>query len=99
MTEFSALLNSIRRPRLLIRAARIGVQDYNRNRDLRRVVEDVQVPSPRSALLRLVEKEAEMEETRKAGDAGYSVSKHVAVLIALLGEARVVTAAETAQAA
>ena len=29
-----------------------------------------------------------MEETRRAGDAAYSVSRHIEVLIALIAEAR-----------
>ena len=34
MTDFAAILANLRRPRLLIRAARFGLQDYRRDRDL-----------------------------------------------------------------
>ncbi len=37
MTDFRLLLAELRRPRLLIRAARYGMQDYRRERDLKRL--------------------------------------------------------------
>ena len=45
-------------------------------------------PSPAKAVDGLIETEARMEATRKAGDASYSVARHVEVLIALMAEAR-----------
>ena len=39
MTDFRKVLADLRRPRLLIRAARFGLTDYRRERDLRRIVE------------------------------------------------------------
>ncbi len=36
MTDFRALLETLKRPRMLIRAARCGVLDYRRDRDLKR---------------------------------------------------------------
>ena len=38
MTDFRIILANLRRPRLLMRAARIGLQDYRRDRDLRRIL-------------------------------------------------------------
>ena len=88
MTDITTLLANLRRPRLLIRAARFGLTDYNRDRDLKRVMKVPRAPSPAKAVDGLIETEARMEATRKAGDASYSVARHVEVLIALMAEAR-----------
>jgi len=88
MTDLLKILGNLHRPRLLIRAARFGIQDYNRNRDLRKLTSDTAVPRPVQAVKSLMMTEAQMEETRKNGDASYSVSRHVEVLIALMAEAR-----------
>ena len=37
MIDFRATLSQMHRPRLLIQAARFGLQDYRRERDLRRL--------------------------------------------------------------
>ena len=88
MTDITQMLANLRRPRLLIRAARFGQADYNRTRDLRRLLKSVTPPTPLRAVGALIDKEAALEETRRAGDASYSVSRHVEVLIALMAEAR-----------
>jgi hypothetical protein len=88
MTEFLDRLTALRRPSLLIRAARHGMQDYNRNRDLKRLFRTESLPGPSRSVPRLMDLEAELEATRKAGDAGYSIIRHVEVLIALMAEAR-----------
>lgn len=90
MTETFHPLAQLRRPRLLIRAARFGLADYDRPRDLKRLMRLPQAPGPREALARLLEAEACMEDTRKAGGAGYSPARHVELLIALIAEARLV---------
>lgn len=87
----SALIESlahVRRPRLLIRAARFGLEDYNRLRDLKRILREDHAPSPSAALSRLIDLEAEQEETRTRGDAAYSVVRHLEILIALMAETR-----------
>ena len=84
MTDFRALLADLRRPQLLIRAARLGLADYRRDRDLRRLL-DAQ-PSPIRAVTRLLGEEEVMEATRKSGAVDYSVSRHIEVLIALMAE-------------
>ncbi|MDA5094837.1 DUF6477 family protein [Aliiroseovarius sp. KMU-50] len=88
MTDALDLLKNLHRPRLLIRAARFGLVDYNRDRDLKRLMKSSSTPAPARAVDRLVEQEARLEEHRQAGDAGYSVARHVDVLIALMAEAR-----------
>lgn len=87
MTDFRTFLADLRRPRLLIRAARHGLQDYSRDRDLRRVLGHPATLSPEHTLASLIEREGAMEETRRSGEAGYSIARHIEVLIALLAEA------------
>lgn len=88
MTDFVAILKDLRRPRLLIRAARHGLTEYHRDRDLKRLMRSGALPSPDRALRVLLEEEAEMEQTRTAGDARYSIARHIEVLIALMAESR-----------
>ncbi|MGH1369118.1 MAG: DUF6477 family protein [Maritimibacter sp.] len=88
MTDAVTILNALRRPRLLIRAARFGIEDYNRDRDLRRLMKTTSTPSPQVALDRLLAEEEQLEATRQTGAASYSIARHVDVLIALMGEAR-----------
>lgn len=90
MPDIPATLKCLRRPRLLIRAARIGLEEYNRDRDLCRLMRFAGPPSPQRALDGLIHTEAALEQSRRAGDAAYSVARHVEVLIALIAEARLV---------
>lgn len=92
MTDPMPILKALRRPRLLIRAARIGLSEYSRDRDLARLVKSSRLPSPAQALDRLLEQEERLEQTRREGDASYSISRHVEVLIALMAEARLLPA-------
>ncbi|MEM9247211.1 MAG: DUF6477 family protein [Pseudomonadota bacterium] len=88
MTATLETLQTVTRPRLLIRAARLGLQDYNRNRDLKRILRGETLPGPTHALPRLMDMEANQEDTRKRGDATYSIAKHLEILIAIMAEAR-----------
>ena len=87
MTDFRALLSELRRPQMLIRAARYGLCDYRRDRDLRRLLHG-QTPSPSQTVPRLLSEEQQIEATRTAGDATYSIARHIEVLIALMAEVR-----------
>ncbi|WP_370311319.1 DUF6477 family protein [Sagittula sp.] len=98
MKDVLGMLSDLRRPRLLIRAARIGAQEYRRVPHLRRVLGFAALPRSGVALMRLMEIEAELDERRRGGDAAYSVSRHVEVLTAMMGEARLLrSAAELAR--
>lgn len=88
MTDALTLLATLRRPRLLIRAARLGLADYNRERDLKRVMRTPAAPPTKAAVDKLMAVEAELEINRCEGGASYSVARHVEVLIALMAEAR-----------
>lgn len=78
-------ITRLRRPRLLIRAARFGLAEYDRTRTLARIF-GAERP-PERALDPLMAREAEIEQHRLKGDASYSVSRHVEILVALMDEA------------
>ena len=86
MTDFRNLLSDLRRPALLLRAARFGLTDYQRDRDLKRLLRESAAGGPEKTLPRLLHEENMLEETRKAGDASYSLTRHIVLLIALLAE-------------
>jgi len=88
MHDLAGMVETLRRPSILIRAARHGLVDYNRNRDLKRLMRTPAPPPPSVAVRRLIDEEAAAEERRQSGDAGYSLTRHVDLLIALLGEFR-----------
>lgn len=86
MTEFQLLLQNLKRPGLLVRAARHAAQEYERGRHLRRILRSEGLPNPFSAARKLLFLEQELDDLRKSGDAAYRVARHVEVLTALIGE-------------
>lgn len=88
MQDIVTMLKQIKRPRLLIRAARIAATEYRRGAHLARVLGEDTQPRPGASLLRLMELEAELNARRKQHDATYSIARHVEVLSAMMGEAR-----------
>jgi hypothetical protein len=96
MTDLATVLNALRRPKILIRAARCGIVDYRRERDLKRLLRQTRSTVPAQAIGSLLAEESRLEATRAAGEATYSIQRHVAVLTAILAEARLLPA--TAQA-
>ena len=95
MQDILSMLNALRRPGLLIRAARFGVQDYRRNLHLQRVLGYGGVPRTAKALVSLMEIERGLNDQRKTNDAGYSLTRHVDVMIAIMGEARLLQASRS----
>lgn len=85
-------LSRIRRPQLLIRAARFGLVDYDRRRGLRRLLPGGGAPAPAEAVGLLLELEAAENARREDRAADYSAVRHVELLIALMAEARLVAA-------
>jgi hypothetical protein len=90
-----ARLRTTHRPRLLLRTARLGLADYVRERDLKRVLRLPAPPPPGPGSLEsLFALEDQMERLRtlpmsETGEA-WRAARHVEVLIALLAEARLV---------
>jgi hypothetical protein len=92
MQDVLTLLNGLRRPRLLIRTARLGAEDYRRDIHLSRHLGYGRLPRSGEALMSLIEIESELDEMRRADSTGYSLVRHVDVLIAMMGEARLLRA-------
>ncbi|MEH6832583.1 MAG: DUF6477 family protein [Sulfitobacter sp.] len=88
MKDIHSLLASMHRPRLLMRAARIGAQDYRRETLLPRLLGYGVLPRHADALMRLIGAEQEIESMRTNTDPCYNVVSHVEIMIAIVGEAR-----------
>ncbi|MBZ0129530.1 MAG: DUF6477 family protein [Rhodobacteraceae bacterium] len=88
MSSLLHIINRLRRPKVLIRAARIGATEFRRERDLKRVLKTQSLPQPETGLPRLLAMEEELETTRRTEIAAYNVTRHVEVLTALLAEAQ-----------
>lgn len=88
MTDLASLISNLRRPRMLVRAARHGLQDYRRDRDLRRLLDPALMLAPERAVRGLMDAEAQAEGARLQGDAGYSIARHIELMIALMAEVR-----------
>jgi hypothetical protein len=89
MTLQNREITPLRRPKLLLTAARCGLAAFVRERDLGAVLGR----SPRmegTELHALYDREADLDTARRAGDVTYSPRRHVAVLTALLAEMRAV---------
>lgn len=92
MQDLLTMLSTLRRPRPLIRTARLGAQDYNRDRHLQRILGYGTVPRPADALVRLMQQERQLDDQRRSDDACYSLVRHLDLLIAMMGEAQLLQA-------
>ena len=86
MTDIGSTLKSLKRPGILVSAARKGLAHYRRDRDLMQILREER--GTRAAAERLLAAEERIEATRRTGDVTYSVAAHIAVLTALIAEAR-----------
>ncbi|MEY1555403.1 DUF6477 family protein [Yoonia sp. R2331] len=98
MLDLNSMVRTLKRPRLLVRAARFGLDDYRRDRALRRILKSDDLPSTGAALLLLMDLENIANERRKLKSAEYSVAAHITLLTAIMGEARLLQAAYRPQA-
>lgn len=97
MQDILTMLESLHRPRLMMRAARFGAEDYRRTTHLPRILGYGNLPRHGQALMKLVEIEAALEEQRTTADAGYNMVRHLDVLIAMVAEARIFRATRQRQ--
>lgn len=88
MRDVLTILTEIRRPKLLTRAARFGQVNYRRNKHLPKDIGATDHLSRGALVMRLAGLEDELNRARRAGDAEYSVERHVHVMVALLAEAQ-----------
>jgi len=95
MQDIQGQISALKRPPLLVRAARFGVDDYCRSRHLPRFIDKNPLPNPGQALVLLLDLEKSMNAERVARTGGYSVAKHIQVLVALMAEAQLFQATRT----
>lgn len=88
MQDIHTMIARLKRPPLLVRAARFGLDAYDRAQRLPRLLDRTVAPGTGEALLLLMELEAELDQARRGKSPDYAVARHVDVLIALMGEAR-----------
>lgn len=92
MLDILGQIARLQRPKLLVQAARFGVDDYVRHRHLTRILRSASLPRSGPAIMRLLEIEAAHDERRLAQAADYGIAAHLEVLVALMGEARLLRA-------
>ncbi|WP_308915175.1 DUF6477 family protein [Jannaschia sp. LMIT008] len=78
---------TLNRPKLLVRAATIAMAEYQRRRDLRRMLRVAIPATPTAALQKLIPIEADLERRRIGDGRSYSLARHVDILAALMAEA------------
>lgn len=96
MSSPQQFLQSLNRPQLLVRAARVWLPDYNRERTMRRIFPGTVPPSPGRGFEALMEQENAIDQLRREGAASYSAARHIEILVALIVEARLAPALKMA---
>ena len=82
-----AVSGSLRRPRLLVQAARHAQAGWRRERDLRRLLKSDDPDGPIDLITAwLRQEEARLEQSRRDGAAAYDPHRHILVLAAILHE-------------
>ena len=97
MEDVLTMISRLKRPDLLVRTARHGIQDYNRIVHLRRLLRTETLPSPGRAIIKLMEIEAVTNAQRCESRAEYSVAHHVELIVALMCEARILKASNASR--
>jgi len=98
MEDILTQISRLKRPTLLVRTARHGLEDYNRVVHLRRLLKTETLPGPGQAIVKLMEHEAVTNTQRTEKRAEYSVARHVELLVALMCEARILKASNASRA-
>jgi len=77
-------LNALQRPKLLIRAARAGVQEFRVERDIRKIKGAAEQKSAAKLIDALFLEEFRLNEERLQNDPAYNVRSHIRALTALI---------------
>ena len=88
MLDINARLANLKRPPLLVRAVRFGVDDYRREVHLKQFLHVDKMPKPAEAIMQLLDLEAEVDLLRRANSGNYTIATHIELLIAIIGETR-----------
>lgn len=86
MPNIQTTLAAMHRPKLLIRAARAGIQNYRRDQYVKNIAGAANKYGAQ-LLDSLLAEETRLNDCRLEGDASYSIQKHIIVMTALLAEA------------
>ena len=84
MNNIQTQLNALQRPKLLIRAARVGVKDFQIDRDLRKINGSAEQKSTPKLIDALFLEELRLNEERLQNDPAYNVRNHIRALTALI---------------
>ncbi len=93
MFDILGMATALKRPTFMVQTARFGVDDYQRDRHLARILRTPTLPNVGEALIKLLDLEKQLEGCRKDRTAGYSFARHIDVLIAIMAEAKTLRAA------
>ncbi len=86
MLDLQTRVATLKRPALLARAARFGLDDYRRTVHLQRILQHEDLPGHAEAIVQLLDIEAEMNTRRETRCGTYSPARHVDILIAISAE-------------
>ena len=82
MQDIQGRIAGLERPKLLVQAARHGIDEYRRDPTLDRLLGAGRPRRCGETVLSLLDLEADLDEQRRSEAAGYSIARHVDVLIA-----------------
>jgi hypothetical protein len=88
MKDINSHINALKRPKLLVSAARHGIDTYDRTIHLARYIAIHPLSGPGAALMHLFEIENEMNTARREKRGNYAPSNHIDVLVAIMAEAQ-----------
>lgn len=87
MTNLKTALETIHRPKTLMRAAKSALGSYDRSTGLQRLLGKSEKICPEDALRELLPLEQDCETRRQTGRVAYSVASHLEVMVAIIAEA------------
>lgn len=88
MTHPEKTLRAIRRPRLLVKAARLGAGSARAESDVGRLFPQFDTADRRELFDALAMREAELDGERRAGEVTYSAAQHIRMLSGMILLAR-----------
>jgi|GEM_PF-575340 len=88
MQDLTTRLSALSRPRLLVRAARMGAEHYQRTHSLAKLLPSSERLRPAAIVTQLLDLEHAYNKKRLTNDIGYHFTRHIEILIALQAEAR-----------
>lgn len=80
------IFQKILRPKILMQVAKIGLQTYRRETDLKKILGSRGTSDQNQIISQLSDREIKREEARKNGNAAYDMNKHIQIMTALLQE-------------